>query len=112
MFRRSGDESAVSAPVGPSRSANVTDLLSGEDEMPLRRGSLPIAIPGSLERSASQRQERQANGKEEQSKSGDENAATTLKENDNDGRREGLGEVGPYSLFRGNANQSYRVYHL
>lgn len=112
MFRRSGDESAVSAPVGPSRSANVTGLLSGEDEVPLRRGSLPIAIPGSLERNASRRQERQANRTEEQIKSGDENAAAALKENDNDGQREGLGEVGPYSLFPGNANQSYRVYHL
>lgn len=110
MFRGSGDGSAVSAPIGPSRSTNAAGLLSGEDEVPVRRGSLPIAIPGSLERNASRRQKRETHGEEERSKTGDEDAAA-CKKDDGNGRGEGIGEVGHNLFSLVGTNQLYRVYH-
>ncbi|WVQ71844.1 hypothetical protein IAR50_001386 [Cryptococcus sp. DSM 104548] len=88
LFRGSGDESAVSAPVGPTHSTHMMETAINDDDLGPRRGSLPVAIPGGLSRNESRREARVVH-------LNDSPQETVDNEEDEEEAREDLGEVAP-----------------
>ncbi|ODN83314.1 hypothetical protein L202_01481 [Cryptococcus amylolentus CBS 6039] len=88
LFRGSGDESAVSAPIGPTHSTHLMETSINDDDLGPRRGSLPVAIPGGVSRNGSRREARVVD-LDLSTPEGDD------KEEEEEEARENIGEVVP-----------------